>query len=77
MSEFEKDLSLENDDELERLLSHASPRAVPDAVAIAGVRRAVHDEWQQITRQRRRRQHTMKFAIAASVLVAVANLRKI
>lgn len=71
MSELNQNTTIDNDDELEQLLSHAKPRTVPDDVANAAVRRAVHAEWRQVTGRHQRRGHTMKFAIAASILVAV------
>ena len=62
MSEF-------TDDKIESLFRDAAPRAMPDEQKMAAARAAVHAEWRQVTRKRRRRQFGARFAIAATVLV--------
>ena len=74
MSEFDKELVIDTDDELERLLSHASPRPMPDDAAELAARRAVHAEWRKATGRKHRRQHVVKFSIAASILVAAFSI---
>lgn len=70
MSELRKELGGNSDVELEHLLRHASPRQTPDVEAEAMARSAVHEEWRKVSGQHRRRQVT-RWAVAASVLVAV------
>lgn len=71
MSDSGKELGVGNDTELEQLLSHASPRAMPDAAAQAAARRVVHDEWRSLTNQQQRRRRVGQWLIAASLLIAV------
>ncbi len=71
MSELRREAGIENDTELEQLFSHALPRETPDAAAEAAARIAVHDEWQSLIGQRHRRIRLARWAIAASVVVAI------
>ncbi len=57
---------------VEALLGQASPRPAPPAGDAARVRQAVRAEWQAITRRRSVRRSTMQFAMAASLLLALA-----
>lgn len=59
------------DNTLEQLLRRASPRPVPDAEAAAAAREAVRSEWQAVSGRHRSRRKVLRFAVAASVLVAV------
>lgn len=74
MSELNKDIALDSDETLEELFSHATRRPTPDSAAEAAVREVVRGEWQKVAGRQRRRQHVARFAIAASVLVAVFSL---
>jgi ferric-dicitrate binding protein FerR (iron transport regulator) len=57
-------------DRTEELLRQASPRPVPSPADIAAARAAVHDEWQSVTGRRRTQRFVMRFALAASLVVA-------
>ena len=59
------------DTAVEELLSQAAPRPTPPPEDEAQVYAAVHAEWDRLTGARRRRAHTLRFGLAASVLVAV------
>lgn len=71
MSEPGRATGIENDIELKQLFSHALPRETPDAAAEAAARSAVHDEWQILVGQRHRRRQVARWAIAASVVIAL------
>lgn len=59
-------------DVIESLLEQAVPRLTPPAQDEERVRQAVRKEWQAITRKQLVRRRTMQFALAASLLLAVA-----
>lgn len=59
------------DNSLEQLLSKATPRPVPDEAHTAAAREALRTEWKGVTRRHRSRRRVLRFAVAASVLVAV------
>jgi ferric-dicitrate binding protein FerR (iron transport regulator) len=59
------------DDELTQLFDHASPRPRPGDAAQASAFEALHGEWRQVTK-RRRRHNVARFCIAATLLAAVA-----
>lgn len=59
-------------DTVEALLEHALPRPRPPADDEQLVRDAVYAEWQKVTGQRRSRRNVVRFALAASALLAVA-----
>ncbi len=63
-------LDMTTDAALETLLRQASPRPVPNADDEAAVRRAVHAEWQGVVRRTRRRTWTVRFGLAATVVLA-------
>ncbi len=60
-----------SDDNVEALLEQASPRPVPPGRDERMIREAVHAEWQVVTDRRRSRTQTTRFAVAATVLMAV------
>lgn len=60
------------DDIVEELLEQASPRPMPPADDAASIRAAVHAEWQTVTGRHNSRRRVMSFAIAATVVLAVA-----
>jgi ferric-dicitrate binding protein FerR (iron transport regulator) len=60
------------DAEFARLFDHAASRPRPDAAAQAAAFDKLHRDWQQVVQQRRRRRSLPRFALAASVLLAVA-----
>jgi hypothetical protein len=62
---------LRSDEALAELLSKAPPRMVPPKSDEQEIRRVVHAELQKVIRQDGRRRHTVSFALAASVLLAV------
>ncbi len=74
MSEFNEGLPVDSDDALEQLLSHATVRPTPDGHEVAVARDAVHAEWQKVNARRRSRRKVTSFAVAASVLIAVASV---
>lgn len=55
---------------LEELLRQAPPRPVPGEAEEAMARAAVHGEWNAIVRRRARRRNLIRFAVAATVLLA-------
>lgn len=59
------------DQTLEQLLSKASPRPAPDQEATAQARDAVRAEWQAVSGKHRTRQRTLRFALAASLVLGV------
>ena len=63
-------MSKVENDALEDLLRHASPRPVPAAKDVAVAKAAVRDEWRDLTGQRSRRRRFLNYAVAATVLVA-------
>lgn len=62
------------DDSLEKLLSSAAPRPVPDEEHTAAAHNALRKEWRVVTRKRTSRNRFVHFAIAATVLVSVFSL---
>lgn len=60
------------DDAVEAVLRRAAPRPAPPVEDERIVREAVRAEWQAVVGQRRRASRVRYFALAASVLVAVA-----
>lgn len=74
MSDLEKGTGIGSDEALEQLLSHASPRPVPSAADEAAVREVLHAEWGAVSGRRRTYRRTLRFAIAATLLVAVFSL---
>ncbi len=71
MSEFNEEPPFESGDALEQLLSHATVRPVPDSHKVSAARAAVHAEWRKVCAGRRSRRQVVRFAIAASLLIAV------
>lgn len=63
--------ALSVDESVERILGNARPRPVPSREETEEVRQRIHAEWQEVTGRRQRKQRFTKFAIAASVLLAV------
>jgi len=61
---------IEND-ALEDLLRHASPRPSPSDDDIATARAAVREEWQEVTGRRHARRRLAHYAIAATVLLGI------
>jgi len=59
-------------DAVEALLEQAAPRPAPPTRDEQLVRDAVYAEWQSVTGKHRTRQHIIRFAIAATVILAVA-----
>lgn len=59
-------------DAVEALLESAAPRPRPPAEDEQLVRDAVYAEWRNVTGKRRLRQNVVRFALAASVMLAVA-----
>ncbi|MFQ6006074.1 MAG: FecR domain-containing protein [Woeseia sp.] len=62
---------LRSEQALEELLSQAEPRPLPPQQDEKLIRRAVHAEWDKLTKRRVRNRRLTSFALAASVLVAV------
>jgi ferric-dicitrate binding protein FerR (iron transport regulator) len=58
-------------DAVEALLESAAPRPRPSVKDEQLVRGAVHAEWQKVTGRRRSQQNVLRFALAASVLIAI------
>lgn len=65
------DRSVRDPDAVETLLAQAEPRTAPPAEDERLVRQAVYAEWRDTTGKRRSRRRMLRFAVAASVLVAV------
>ncbi len=74
MSEFSEGPPVDSGDTLEQLLSHATVRPTPDSHDVAAARDAIHSEWRNFIAGRRSRQHVMRFAIAASVLITAISV---
>ncbi|MDX1481373.1 MAG: FecR family protein [Woeseiaceae bacterium] len=60
------------DDGIEAVLRRAAPRPAPPAEDEHAIREAVRAEWQAVVRERKRSSRTRYFALAASMLVAIA-----
>lgn len=58
------------DNALEDLLRHTSPRPVPAAEDIVAAKAVLRDEWRNLTAQRRRHRRLVGCAVAATILVA-------
>ena len=71
MNNKDQSNELRSDEAFVELLAKAAPRISPPEVVEAEVREAVHAEWQTVVRKNNRRRHTISFALAASVLLAV------
>ncbi len=71
MRDINQGTDIRSDDGLEQLLKEASPRPVPSRQDEGAVRRAVKAEWQSVTRRRHSRQRAVRYAMAATVLLAV------
>jgi hypothetical protein len=63
--------AMQREDAVEALLQRATPRPAPPSEDEQMIRQAVFTEWQDVTGRRRTRSRLARFAIAASVLVAV------
>jgi len=72
MSGSGDDMTEHTDDAVATLLRQAAPRAVPPAGDQQQVRAAVRAEWTAVTGRRRTRRRMTYFAVAATVLLAVA-----
>ena len=59
-------------DAVEALLESATPRPTPAEEDERRVRSAVHAEWQKVAGRRKSTRNVVRFALAASVIVAVA-----
>ena len=66
-----EDRVLQTDEAVEALLEHALPRPTPPSRDELMIRDAVQAKWQAVTRKRRTRIQFTRFAIAATVLLAV------
>ena len=64
--------AMRQDDAVEALLQRAAPRSVPPGKDEEMIREAVLDEWQIMVSRRRARRQLVSFAVAATVLLAVA-----
>ena len=71
MSDVNQGTDVRSDDGLEQLLKKASPRPVPSRQDEDAVRQALRAEWQSVTGRRRSRQRVVRYAMAATVLLAV------
>ncbi len=65
------EMTVDTDQAIEEVLGRASPRPVPPEAAAAAIRAAVRAEWRRISGRRRRQTQWVRFAVAASVLIAV------
>lgn len=63
--------SLESERSFEELLGRADPRPMPTAADIDAARSAVHAEWRDANRLRRRRRR-ISYAVAAGLLLGIA-----
>jgi ferric-dicitrate binding protein FerR (iron transport regulator) len=70
MSNHRENPDMKTDEALETLLSQATVRPAPGADAEATVRRTVQAEWQGMVRTRKRRARAVRFAMAATFLLA-------
>lgn len=59
-------------DAVEQLLEHALPRPAPPVADEQDIREIVRAEWQSVTGRRTSRRRVMNYAIAATVVLAVA-----
>lgn len=64
--------TLQADRAVEDILRNAPPRPVPSAEHVAAAREAVGARWRTVTGRRRRRRRLLAYAVAATVLLAVA-----
>ena len=71
MTTTREDGALRTDQAVEALLEHALPRPMPPSSDEQMICEAVQAEWQAVTRKRRSRTQFTRFAIAATVLLAV------
>jgi ferric-dicitrate binding protein FerR (iron transport regulator) len=71
MSDQRTRLADDADEELHRLLGHATPRLRPHHAAEEAAYDALHAEWQELTRRRRRR-NLAGIGVAAALLAGVA-----
>ena len=71
MTDIRSDSAARAGDEIEALLSKATPRPSPPAADAAAVKAAIHIEWRTMTGRRRTRRSLLAAAVAASILVAV------
>ena len=71
MTTTRDDGALRTDQAVEALLEHALPRPMPPSSDEQMIRESVQAEWQAVTRKRRTRTQFTRFAIAATVLLAV------
>ncbi|MGI9233900.1 MAG: FecR domain-containing protein [Woeseiaceae bacterium] len=74
MSNIDQGARARSDEDLEQLLSRASPRPMPSESDEVAVRDAVRAEWQVVSGRQRSRRRIAGFAIAATVLVAVFSI---
>ena len=72
MNEPSETRTLQGADAVEALLEKAAPRPMPPAHIEQEVREAVRSEWQAVARGTRTRRQTFRFAMAATILLAVA-----
>lgn len=72
MSGSSDNMATRADDPVEALLGQATPRPAPPGADEQRVRAAVRAEWQAVTAARSARQRVAYFAVAATVLLAVA-----
>ena len=71
MTTTREDGALRTDQAVEALLEHALPRPMPPSSDERMICEAVQAEWQAVTRKRHTRTQFTRFAIAATVLLAV------
>lgn len=71
MNEKREEMTIDTDDAVEALLARASPRPVPPETDAREIRAAVKSEWRSVTGRHRSRRRWVRFAAAASVLLAV------
>jgi ferric-dicitrate binding protein FerR (iron transport regulator) len=72
MSDQRTHLPDDTDEEVGRLLGHATPRLRPHHAAEEAAYDALHAEWQELTRRRRRRRDLAGIGVAAALLAGVA-----
>ena len=72
MSKSGEEFTGRKGDAVEALLEQAAPRPAPPAGDEQQVREAVYAEWQAVTGKHRTRQRVTYFAVAATVILAVA-----
>jgi ferric-dicitrate binding protein FerR (iron transport regulator) len=71
MKQMDQERDLRSEQALEELLSKAKPRPQPPVQDEVLIRQAVRAEWDQVTNRRIRTRRMIRFAFAASVLLAV------